>query len=124
MAVDFSTMLYLPTQDIFGRDVVITPIKSNPAAGAYTMRGIYGTRAVEVLSDAGMAIMSDQETILDIRDNEFFDAGHALPQQGDLINIPVDGNIPAEGDFEVTDTSRNGGGETTLVIRKWETAAP
>ena len=46
--------------------------------------------------------------------------GQVLPQQGDLIHIPAEGMIPAEGDFEVTDVDRNGGGETTLAIRKWE----
>jgi hypothetical protein len=124
MAIDFSSVLYLQCQDQFSRDVTITPINSAPGSGAYAARGIYGTRDVEVQTDMGMAIVSDQETILDIRDNEFFDAGLVLPQQGDLINIPQDGNIPAEGDFEVTDTHRNGGGETTLVIRKFEPAAP
>jgi hypothetical protein len=43
-----------------------------------------------------------------------------LPEQGDLINIPADGEVPAEGDFEVTRVTRIDGGETTLSIRKYE----
>jgi hypothetical protein len=124
MAVDFSTLLYSPCEQFFGRDVTITPVVSAPAASAYVARGIFSTRNVMVATDAGLVELSDQESILDIRDLEFITAGIALPVQGDLINIPAEGDIPAEGNFEVTDTSRNGGGETTLVIRKWESAAP
>jgi hypothetical protein len=117
---DFSTMVFLPAQDFFGRDITVTPTKSNPSGAAYSARGIYGTGPVEIMSATGMAILSDQETILDIRDVEFFDAGQVLPEQGDLINIPADGEVPAEGDFEVTRVTRIDGGETTLSIRKYE----
>lgn len=124
MAVDFTSLLYAPCQDFYGRDVTITPIASAPGASAYIARGIYGTRAVNIMTEMGMAEVSDQETILDIRDLDFFNAGRALPAQGDLINIPGEENIVAEGDFEVTDISRNGGGESTLTIRKYELAEP
>jgi hypothetical protein len=114
-----STLVYLPCQDLFGRPVTITPIASQPGAPAYSARGIYGTRALDVMGlDA--SIISEQQTILDIRDDEFA----VLPAQFDLVNIPATDSVPAEGDFEIKDASRNGGGETTLVIRKLETAAP
>jgi hypothetical protein len=120
MGQDFSTTNYLPCQDFFGRDITVTPIKSNPSGGAYAARGIFSTGPVEIMSATGMAVLSDHETILDIRDVEFFDAGQVLPEQGDLINIPADGEVPAEGDFEVTRVTRIDGGETTLSIRKYE----
>ena len=120
MAVDFSTLLYKATQNVFGRAIMITPIVSNPGAPAFTMRGIYDTSPVDIETDMGTVMISDQSTIVDIRDNELFAMGQVLPQQGDLINIPAEGAIPAEGDFEVTDVDRNAGGETTLTIRKWE----
>jgi hypothetical protein len=123
MAVDFSTVLYLHAQDFFSRAITVTPVASNPGAPAYTVRGIYTTRPVEIMVE-GMAMVSDQQTIVDIRDNEFFDAGHLLPIQGDLIDIPAEGNIPSVGMLEVTDTDANGGGETTLTVRKLMTAAP
>jgi hypothetical protein len=124
VAVDFSSVLYLQCQDQFARDVTITPIASAPGHGAYVIRGIFSTRPVEVQTELGMAVLPDRETILDIRDNEFFDGGLALPVQGDLINIPSEGAIPAEGDWEVTDAVNNGGGETTLTIRKYGAAMP
>jgi hypothetical protein len=124
MAVDFSSLIYLQCQDTFGRSATFTPLVSAPSAGAYASRGIFTTRAVEIQTDQGMAVVIDHETIFDIRDNEWFDAGWALPLQGDLINIPAEGGIPAEGDWKVMDVTHNGGGETTLVIQKYGPAAP
>jgi hypothetical protein len=124
MGIDFSTLVYLPAFDFYARPITVTPIKSNPSGGPYTIRGIWTTQDTELMAEEGLAVLADQETILDVRDNEFFDAGVPVPQQGDLINIPADGNVPAEGDFEVVHTSRNGGGETTLVIRAWGPAEP
>jgi hypothetical protein len=123
MGLDFSTLVYLPGQDFFGREIIVTPIKSNPGAPAYTVRGIYETDPVDIIGEVGV-MRSDNETILDIRDNEFFEIGQPIPIQGDLITIPADGNVPAAGDFEVMDADPNGGGETTLAIRKYEPAAP
>jgi hypothetical protein len=124
VAVDFSTVLYLHAQDMFGREIIITPVNSSPGSPAYTLRGIWTTRPIEILTDVGMAVLADQETIVDIRDNEFLDAGYAIPSQGDLVQIPADNGIPDEGTYEITKTEINGGGETTLVVRKWMVAAP
>jgi hypothetical protein len=113
MALNFSTLVYLPTQDIFGRRIVITPIASQPdREGSYNARGIFGTRDMAIPAEDG-SLISDQQTILDIRESEFA----ILPRQRDLIFIPREGSIPEEGQFEIVDTSTNGGGETTLVIR-------
>jgi hypothetical protein len=124
MAIDMSSLIYLQCQDTFGRSATFTPLVSSPSAGAYTSRGIFTTRPVEVQTDQGMAVIIDQETIFDIRDNEWFDAGWALPQQGDLVFIPAEGDIPAEGNWQIVDVTHNGGGETTLVIQKYGASAP
>lgn len=116
MAVDFSTLLLLPNFDMWAREVVITPLVSQPGAPAYTARGIYDTTPLDISELDGITIISDQKTILDVRDSEFT----VVPMQGDLVHIPAEGNIPAQGDFEVTDGDANGGGETTLSLRKWE----
>lgn len=109
MGLDFSVAVYLPQYDVFAR-----PIEVRPAIGAsFFNRGIYGTRAVLIAAEDGSQI-SDQETILDIREREF---ATRFPRQGDQIFIPRDGNVPEAGLFEIADLSSNGGGETTLVIR-------
>jgi hypothetical protein len=128
MAVNFSTLVYLPVQDLFGRAMIFTPLKSNPGAPAFTLRGIWTTREVEIAANVGgwegMAMVSDAQTIVDIRDREFIDGGYAVPIQGDLVEIPAEDDIPAEGIFEIVDTDPNGGGETTLTVRRWGPSEP
>lgn len=119
MAVDFSTQVHSHTYDVFARAVTITPVKSQPSQAAYSARGIFGTVAIDVVAEDG-AIVSDARTILDIREIEF----SVLPIQGDEITIPASGNIPAAGSFRILDTDTNGGGETTLTLRKLWVAKP
>jgi hypothetical protein len=121
MAIDFSIMVYLPAQDVFGRSVTFTPLASQPGAPAYTLRGIITTRPLMVETTAGMAVLSDQETILDIREREFA----VTPKQGDLIDVPEENGITdMVGSYEVTDAAWNGGGEVTLSLRRLVTTAP
>jgi hypothetical protein len=120
MAVDFSTVVYLPGYDLFARSITIYPVQSQPLSSPYFARGILDTRGTAIQTDAGMVVMSDQETILDIRENEFC----IVPVQGDLIDIPSEGNIPEAGRYEITDAAWNGGGEITLTIRKYEGVPP
>lgn len=115
MAIDFSSLIYAPGQDFFSRPVIVTAIASR-GGGVYYARGILDTRGTMIQTDAGLAVISDQETILDIREREF---GSIPPAQGDIIDVPVDGDIVEyAGTYEVTDASSNGGGEITLVLRK------
>jgi len=110
MGLDFSTLVYLPAQEMFGRSVTITPADGS---GAYTNRGIYNRNSLNVqLDDA--SIINEQETILDIRNAEY----PVIPVQGDTVTIPADGAVPALGDFQITNVFDNGGGETTLYLRK------
>jgi hypothetical protein len=121
MAVDFSTLVYLPNFDMFARPITVVPLASQPGVPAYTARGIYDTRPIDVQAEDG-SIVSDQQTILDVRDVEF----SWVPEQLDQIAIPYDSasNSPDLGTFEVTNVESNGGGETTLVIRKVMTSRP
>jgi hypothetical protein len=62
------------------------------------------------------SILTDQQTILDIRASEF----SVLPVQGDQINIPSEpiSGLPTLGDFQITNVFHNGGGETTLELKR------
>ena len=119
MPIDWSTQLYKQTQDVYGRTVTVTPRVSQPAGGAYVARGILDIDAMEVAALDG-SIVSETRIVLDVRDAEFT----VVPMQGDLIDIPGDSGIPAEGQFEVVDGDPNGGGETTLTLRRIVQAKP
>jgi hypothetical protein len=116
MAIDFSTVVYLHCFDMFSRGITVYPVASQPGAAPYAARGILLSRGTAIQTDMGMVTMSDQETILDIRVIEF----GVTPVQGDRIDIPAEGNIPAEGIFEVTDSAWNDGGEISLTIRDYK----
>jgi hypothetical protein len=120
MAINFSELVYLPNYDMFARPVVVIPLASQPGLPSYTARGIYDTRAIDVAAQDG-SIVSDQQTILDVRDEEF----GVVPEQLDHIQIPYDSEAGRDlGEFEVVNVETNGGGETTLVIRKVMMARP
>ena len=120
MALDFSVLVYLPGQDVFGRPVTVTAIASR-AGAVYAARGILDTRGTAIQTDAGMVVMSDQETILDIRERDFGLDG-VPPVQGDIIYVPPDGDITdGVGTYVVTDQSWNGGGEITLILQRQTT---
>ena len=120
MAVNFSTLVYLPNFDFFSRPITITPLASQPGMPAYTARGIYDSRPIDVQAEDG-SIVSEQQTILDIRDEEF----SVIPDQLDRIHVPADPDAGRDmGDYEVTNTENNGGAETTPVIRKIVTSRP
>jgi hypothetical protein len=122
MAVDFAADLLTANYNKWARPITVTPVASAPAAAAYQMRGIFDTEALDLLGDD--IVISSEKIILDIIEEEFIGSGHALPQQGDLINIPAEGTLRALGDFEVSSASSDGGGETTLELRKWEAPVP
>jgi hypothetical protein len=120
MAVNWSTDCYLPNYDKFARDITVTPTMSQPGQPAYAARGIWDDEAMDVaMLDGG--ILSEDRLVMDVREVEFA----VVPIQGDRIDIPATINgIPAEGSFEIIDCDRNGGGETTLTLRKVVTAKP
>jgi hypothetical protein len=119
MPVDFSQFVYAPNFAVFARPIIVTPVASQPSQPAYGARGIYGTAPVDIVGSDG-SIFSDQKTIIDILEAEF----PILPVQLDRIEVPAVNGIPAAGLFEVIDADTNGGGETTLTVRKLVTAKP
>jgi hypothetical protein len=119
MAIAFTVEILLHGYDKFAVPATFTPIKSQPGQPAYGLRGIYDTRPIDIMAEDS-SVFSDQQTILDIREIEF----SVLPVQGDLVTIPFDCNGQPLGEYEILDADTNGGGETTLVIRKLEVARP
>lgn len=119
MPIDYASAVYSPGYDVMARKIFVTPLVSQPGMPAYPNRGIYTTEDLDVLAEES-AIFSDQQTIVDIIAKEF----EVMPMQGDRVFIPADGGVPEAGTFEIMDLDDNGGGETTLLLRKIVPAKP
>ena len=114
MAINFSKVVYFPAYNVFARPVTFSGGTAPTAA-----RGIYNTVPVDVAAEDG-TIFSEQRTVLDILEEEFM----TLPAQGHHVTIPAHLDMPAVGTFEVIDADTNGGGETTLTLRRVVTTKP
>jgi hypothetical protein len=122
MGVDYSTSIYLPNYNQWARPVTFYPIKSQPTVSSYVARGIFGTVGIDIISLDGSDV-AEQKTILDILEVEF----SILPIQQDQLYIGPDlpfGMKDTPGMFEVNETATNGGGETTLELRRILPANP
>jgi len=120
MGVNYSTEVYLLNYNYFARPVTFYPVKSQPSIPSYSARGIFATVSLDIVS-ADASIISEQKTILDVLEQEFA----ILPIQQDRVYIgPDTSGMRAEGMFEVNDVSTNGGGETTLELRRLMVSNP
>jgi len=117
--MDFSLLIYSPNFTQWARPITFSPIVSNPSAGSSSARAIWHCDLQEDMLEDGSLLVS-QRINIDILESEF----PILPQQLDQVTIPADGGAPAEGSFEVLSVTRNGGGETNLVLRKLVAAVP
>jgi hypothetical protein len=117
MAVNLDVLLQSPIFDFWAVPVTFLPIMSQPSvAGGYPGRGILNTYSTDVVALDG-SMYSDQRTILDIRESEF----GVMPQQNDHVTIPLDCNNVPKGEYQIINSASNGGGQTMLTIRKYET---
>ena len=112
MAVNLDVLLQSPTFDFWAVPVTFMPVGSAPFDG----RGILNTYTTDVTAIDG-SLYSDQRTILDIRESEFA----MLPRQNDHIVIPLDCNNVPKGEYVIVDASSDGGGQTMLTIKKYQT---
>ena len=116
MAVIRDVLLRGPIFDFWAVPVTFRPFASQPGQPDYQGRGILNTYSLDVAGLDGQ-IYSDQRTILDIRESEFA----VLPQQNDRLVIPLDCNNVPRGEYQIIDASSDGGGQTMLTIRIYET---
>jgi len=119
MGMNFEQMIYAPNFAQWARPITFMPIVSQPAVGGFAARGIWHCDLLEEVLEDGSLFVA-QRMSLDILESEF----PVLPEQGDQLTIPMDNMVRAEGSFEVDSVTRNGGGETTLALRKLVTAVP
>ena len=114
MPVDFSNEVYLVAFNVFARQIVVTPIASQPGVSSFSGYGIFDSKETDVLAEDG-SIFSDSKTILDIRSEDFA----VEPIQGDRVLVS---DMPGArgGFFEISDVGGKGnaGGELTLTLKR------
>jgi hypothetical protein len=103
---------------MFGRPINVTPTSSAPGAETYQNRGIWNEVDLDFMAEDG-SVVTDHKKFIDVRDAEYV----VVPRQGDVISIPADGTVPAEGTFTVLSAHQDGGGMTCLVLSESITSA-
>jgi hypothetical protein len=116
MAVNYDVLLQSPIFDFFAIDCTFRPLASQPGQPDFDGRGILNTYTLDIIAQDG-SVYSDQRTILDVRDSEFA----VVPLQNDHVVIPLDSNLAPKGEYQIIDSTSDGGGQTCLTIRKYET---
>jgi hypothetical protein len=117
---NFTDQLHTLTFESFARPVTVTPTVSQPGQPAYSSRGYFGTKELDIITEAG-GVLSDSQSYLDIIMAEF----PVLPRQGDTIDIPDHQSVPG-GSFMVLDLAGvgEGSGLITVQLRKVVTNKP
>lgn len=116
MAVNLDVLLQGTIFEFWAVPVTFDPRVSQSGGPAYAGRGILNTYTIDVPGIDG-SLYSEQRTILDIRETEFA----VLPQQNDHLTIPLDCNNVPKGEYVIVDASSDGGGQTMLTIKKYQT---
>lgn len=110
--IDFDATVLSACQAAFARPVIITPTASQPGAPAYTARGIWTERPVEVGLEE--AVMISQDLTLGLRRSEFA----VMVKQGDTIEIPSAGSMPRIGVCAIDKINTDGQGDVQLIVKK------
>lgn len=110
MGLDFSLLVKLPQMDMFARPIAVNGVAS---------RGIWHRDNDDFLGEDN-SIVTDHKVSIDVLDSEFA----IVPRQGDRIEVPADGSVPAEGTFTVLSAHGDGGGMTNLVLSEYTTTVP
>jgi hypothetical protein len=115
MGLDWGVLTKLPNMDLFARPITVTPV----GGASYSNRGIWHEDENDFLAEDN-SVVTDHKVSIDVRDVEFA----VVPRQGDVIDIPADGTVPAEGTFTVLSAHGDGGGMTNLILQQFVTVAP
>lgn len=98
--------------DAFSRPITIYPLASRPGQPAYTARGVWRVRNVDVALQDG-AVLSSDVLVLGVRLREFA----VPPVKGDQVDVPLSGLAPALGLYWIDDTDDDGEGGSMWTLK-------
>jgi hypothetical protein len=121
--IDFSGLVLAPCINLFGCQVTVTPVKSQPLAQPYGAQGIWTVENVNIVTEDG-GVFSNRTIKLGIRMADFTVA----PAPGDWIStaashLPLaywQGDVDpyAVLDFIVDDQNPDGQGGASLTLKR------
>src|SRR5690606_1746377 len=114
VTVDFNEVVGGPTQDVFARPIIVTPLKSQPGAAPYAARGIYDERPLDIDLADGAGELSTADITAGVRRCEFT----VPPVAGDHVEIPAHLTYPVAGTFTIDDVKYDGQGGDMWTIKK------
>jgi hypothetical protein len=109
--IDFDSLVLSVAQNTFARPITITPTKSIPGAAPYVARGIWDSKAVDLVMED--SVMVSQDLTLSIRSAEFAVA----PMQGDTIELDAYQSLPRIGICAIDRITDDGQGASLLVLK-------
>jgi hypothetical protein len=117
MGLDMGILVKKPQMDMFARPITVA---LGSASGAvFPGRGIFHRDNDDFFAEDS-SIVTDHRVSIDVLDSEWA----ILPRQGDVVTIPADGTVPAEGTFTVMSAHGDGGGMTNLILQEYLTTVP
>jgi hypothetical protein len=119
MPINFANLVLRPCEDTFAIAITVDPIGSRPGRAPYTFRGIWTSKAFEVMSMDG-GVLSDHQTTIGIRLADIDDGG-APPAARDIVTVqpPAEWKWSFEGQrFLVDDLRPDGQGGAVMQLRK------
>jgi hypothetical protein len=105
VSIDFDTLVLKPAMDRFAKPLVIKPLASQPLAPAYTARGDWVKRPVDIATEGG-GVLSTEERVISIRLSEF-----VVPP------APLD-QVQFNGEwYWIDDVDEDGEGQAKLALK-------
>jgi hypothetical protein len=110
LGLDWSLLVKKPVMDMYARPIAVNGVPN---------RGIWHEDDNDFLAEDN-SVVTDHRVSIDVLDAEFA----VVPRQGDVIDVPADGAVAAEGSFAVLAAHRDGGGMTNLLLQQEMRVAP
>jgi hypothetical protein len=105
VSLDFDALVLKPAMDVFSKSMIVKPLASQPFAPHYTARGVWSKRPVDIATEGG-GILSSEERKIGIRVSEF-----AVPV-APLDQVKFDGEW-----YWVDDVDEDGQGGASLTLK-------
>jgi hypothetical protein len=111
--------VYAPNFNVWARPITVSPLVSQPGAPAFSNRGYFDEKQLDVLGEAG-TIFSDAQMYLHILEAEF----PTMLKQGDQIDMPAHQGVKGASFIVLDLTPGNAGGLVILTLRFISTNRP